>query len=172
MSEIHSESKLAKIRQALRENPGRKLGGEYLLLPRAGVGVILRQDPQRGIGLLLLKRRTRESDQWSGHMAFPGGRMKETDEKMINTTKRETLEETGIDLDKCELLGDLDDLPPGNKSVIVTPFVFLAPENLEVEKIETSEIEDHVWIPLSFFINKNNSVGYKMQIESASQEIE
>lgn len=162
-SESKAPPKLAEIREGLLKTPGRKLQGrEYSLLPKAAVGMILREDFERGMVVLLLKRETRDSDPWSGHMAFPGGRTKDSDKNMINTATREVMEETGINLAKCELLGTLDELPPGNRSVAVTPFVFLDNSKSEV-KIETKEIADYVWAPVSFFANKRNAEIFRAQ---------
>jgi 8-oxo-dGTP pyrophosphatase MutT (NUDIX family) len=167
-----SETGLDRIRRSILRNPGKKLEGhEYLSLPKAAVAVILRQDNQNGIMMLLLKRKTSETDPWSGHMAFPGGRMKDSDLQKINTAKRETFEETGIDLGKYEFLGSLDELPPGNRSVTVTPFVFFAAEDVKV-KVEAREINDYVWIPISFFTDKKNSVAYSVESMGAVREVE
>ena len=60
---------------------------------------------------LFIKRATRESDRWSAHIAFPGGRAEPTDEDGIYTAQRECFEEVGIDLAEPEFLhvGALDD---------------------------------------------------------------
>ena len=169
-SESKTPPKLEKIREGLLRSPGRKLAGEeYSLLPKAAVGMILREDLEKGLVLLLLKRETRVSDPWSGHMAFPGGRMNDSDKEMINTAKREVMEETGINLAKCELLGILDELPPGNRTVTVTPFVFFDIEKSEV-KIETKEIADFVWAPLSYFANKKNAEIFRAQTGGTLRE--
>ncbi len=109
--------------------------------------------------VLLLKRKTSEKDPWSGHMAFPAGRKKETDSNLRETANREVLEESGIDSKKCELLGTLEELLPGNRSLLVTPLVLLAPEATDVT-IDDREIADHVWIPLNFFMDQRNSSPY------------
>ena len=169
-SESKTPPQLEKVREGLLKTPGRKLEGkEYSLLPKAAVGVILREDLERGLIVLLLKRENRESDPWSGHMAFPGGRMKDSDKEMINTARREVMEETGINLARCELLGTLDELPPGNRSVTVTPFVFLDVEKSEVE-IETKEIADYVWAPVNFFANKRNAEIFRAQMGGTFRE--
>lgn len=130
---------------------------QFHSLPKAAVCMILRPDKtKQGLEVLLVKRKVSESDPWSGHMAFPGGRAKESDGELLNTARREVIEETGIDIGKFELLGSLDDVLPGNKSLCVTPFVTLASESIEVI-IDGREITDHVWIPLDFFMDKKNS---------------
>ena len=103
--------------------------------------------------VLLLKRKVSESDPWSGHMAFPGGRANDTERDIIETARREVMEETSIDFRNCELLGTLDDVLPGNRLLVVTPFVLMAPASTEV-KIDGREIADQVWIPLDFFMDE------------------
>ena len=60
------------------------------------------------------------------------------------------MEECGIDVGKCELLGTLDDILPGNILIAVTPFVVLTPESTIV-KIDGREITDYVGISHQFF---------------------
>jgi 8-oxo-dGTP pyrophosphatase MutT (NUDIX family) len=162
---------ISRIRTALRTTPGRKLEGkEYSSLPKAAVGMILRTVQENDVAVLLVKRKMMVSDPWSGHMALPGGRMKKSDAGMIETARREVKEETGIDIAMCELLGVLDELPPGNKSIAVAPFVFSASDELEV-RIETSEIDDYVWIPMSYFADKNNATTTKANVGGMMQDV-
>ena len=103
-------------------------------------------------------------------MAFPGGRYEESDGEMINTATREVMEECGIDFGKCEFLGTLDDILPGNRSLAVTPFVVLAPESIIV-KIDGREITDYVWIPISFFADRKNSSPMQVRRFGATHEV-
>ena len=66
---------------------------------RAAVAMIFREvedEPE----ILLIRRADREGDPWSGHIAFPGGRVDPTDISTQATAERETLEEIGLDLQK------------------------------------------------------------------------
>lgn len=61
--------------------------------------------------MLYIRRTSRQSDRWSGHVAFPGGKREAGDESSSYTAMRETFEEVGIDLAEeewCEV-GALDD---------------------------------------------------------------
>ncbi len=127
-------------------------------LPRAAVSVILKPDGRAGasLELLLVKRKEREGDPWSGHMAFPGGRFEEKDENILSTAAREAMEETGIDLTHCELLGRLNEvIPTSLSSIQVLPFVVLAPEMTGVA-LDNREIESSFWVPMSYFMDKKN----------------
>ncbi|MGI0092160.1 MAG: NUDIX hydrolase [Nitrososphaerales archaeon] len=156
---------LDSIRVSLQKSPGKRLvGDEYDTLPSAAVCLILKPDSTLGqVSALLVRRRISETDPWSGQMAFPGGRTSRRDQGIMKTAVREVLEETGIDLTKCEMLGTLDDLiPTSNRSLRVTPFVALAPESTVVS-VDGHEIVDYVWIPIAFFVDKNNSATYDVQ---------
>ncbi len=128
--------------------------------PKASVAVILRPNYRLNyLQVLLIKRKIRESDPWSGQMAFPGGRSSKSDKNPLSTAIREVMEETGLDLRDFSILGVLDDVVPGNVSIRVTPFVALSKEEASV-KIEPREVESFVWIPLSFFSDKKNKRSY------------
>lgn len=119
---------------------------------RAAVAAILR--PVDGdVEALFIRRAERPRDPWSGHMAFPGGRMDEHDPDLVATSIRETREEVGLDLERCgELLGRLDDVVPGDRrgllpGLVVTPFVWVVHDRpaLVPNGIEVAEIH---WAPL------------------------
>jgi 8-oxo-dGTP pyrophosphatase MutT (NUDIX family) len=78
----------------------------------------------------------------SGQIAFPGGKMENSDTDLSQTALRETEEEIGVDASKVQLIGKLSDLyiPPSN--FMVSPYVgFLEekpeflPDPEEVQKI-------------------------------------
>eukprot|EP01104_Vermistella_antarctica_P008664 TRINITY_DN2186_c0_g1_i1.p1 TRINITY_DN2186_c0_g1~~TRINITY_DN2186_c0_g1_i1.p1 ORF type:complete len:193 (+),score=9.40 TRINITY_DN2186_c0_g1_i1:145-723(+) len=46
--------------------------------------------------VLVLKRTVIESDPWSGHLAFPGGKREPNDETLLHTVVREVQEETSV----------------------------------------------------------------------------
>lgn len=111
---------VAAHRPSLIESAGR----------RAAVALVLRRAGERGLELLFIRRAEHESDPWSGHMGFPGGRAEPDDESLAATAVRETLEETGLDLTAdAELLGALDEvraLARGRPvDLVIAPFVFL-----------------------------------------------
>ncbi len=111
---------LQRVRRALAG-----LSPASLDLPRrAAVAVVLSGQPSAPT-LLLVRRSDRASDPWSGHMALPGGHAEPRDAGLLQTVRRETLEEVGVELGAAELLGQLDDLSPLRSSDIsVRPFVF------------------------------------------------
>src|SRR5689334_10230467 len=76
----------------------------------AAVAAVLR-DRGGEAEVLLIRRAQKETDPWSGHMAFPGGRQDPSDRDLLHTAVRETEEEVGLELRPEEhLIGRLDDL--------------------------------------------------------------
>ena len=65
---------------------------------QASVALILRGPEGASQEVLFIERATRESDPWSGHMAFPGGRLDDSDATSRAAAERETVEEVGLSL--------------------------------------------------------------------------
>ena len=96
--------------------------------------------------ILLVKRATRVTDPWSGHMAFPGGRRGHGDIDLMATACRVTREETGIDLTQCTSIGSLDSLfSTVRTDMRIQPFVFSCEEPPKVTL--NQELIAHYWIP-------------------------
>ena len=76
---------------------------EPLVLPvaegqtRAAVAALLRPGSD-GAEFLFIHRADDPRDHWSGHMAFPGGRVEPTDADSLAAALRETREEVDLDL--------------------------------------------------------------------------
>ena len=85
-------------------------------------------------------------------MAFPGGRKSQSDSDLLETVTRETLEETGVDLKQCLLLGALE---PIKSTLIpefnVLPFVFYCQDKPKVTLNE--ELVSSFWISLEDLLN-------------------
>jgi len=98
----------------------------------AAVAMILREaDP--GPEVLFIERAKRRGDPWSGHMAFPGGRIEPVDRDARDAAERETLEEVGLSLAGAEPLGRLGDLRGRHAgrpdaAMVVSAFVYHASE--------------------------------------------
>lgn len=136
--------------------PGKKVWRR--LMKRSAVAMIL-QVRQGELHILMIKRAEREGDPWSGHMAFPGGRMDKADAHGFAVAVRETEEEVGLTLgagDQC--IGRLSDIVTRPKrgpfGMAVTPFVF----RLEREVVFTpnEEVAEVVWVPLEFLLDSDN----------------
>lgn len=98
---------LEQVRRALSAHAPARLPAP---LPRQAAVSIVMREPPRGVELLFIRRAEREGDLWSGHVAFPGGRV-EAGEGPLDAAVRETLEEVGLDLRAgAERIGALDEI--------------------------------------------------------------
>ena len=137
-------------------NPGKKLLRR--IMKRSAVAMIL-QVRAGELHILMIKRAEREGDPWSGHMAFPGGRMDKADAHGYAVAVRETAEEVGLSLgpqDQC--IGRLSDLIArprrGTFGMAVSPFVFRLER--EVTFTLNHEVAEVVWVPLEFLLDTDN----------------
>ncbi len=137
-------------------SPGRKLLRR--LMKRSAVALVL-QVRDGELHILMIKRAEREGDPWSGHMAFPGGRMEKADPNGFAVAVRETEEEVGLALgsaDRCiGRLSDINARPQrGALGMAVTPYVFRL--DREVEFTPNYEVAEVVWVPLEFLLDTDN----------------
>jgi 8-oxo-dGTP pyrophosphatase MutT (NUDIX family) len=134
---------------------------------RSSVAIVLMDDNcSKEINMLMIKRAKRKGDPWSGDMGFPGGMFSsENDKKIHDTAVRELFEETGLKKDGLEYIGRLSELLTKTHEkvlpMIITPFVFKM--NGKVEWKKSSEVEELVWIPLSYFFYNENRVSVKIR---------
>lgn len=127
-------------------------------LTRAAVAAVLR-DGEEDAELLFIHRAEDPRDPWSGHMAFPGGRLDPSDEGLLAAALRETREEVGLDLSfDGERIGRLSDVPAVGRgrplNMVITPFVF------SIESLPSltpnHEVEAIVWVPIGFLADRSN----------------
>jgi 8-oxo-dGTP pyrophosphatase MutT (NUDIX family) len=101
--------------------------------------------------LLFIERSQHPGDPWSGHLAFPGGRVEPQDGGPRAAAEREVQEETGLDLGGGELLGRLDDLAGVHQRVVVSTFVYFLPR--PGDPVLNSEVQAAFWTPLSHLVD-------------------
>lgn len=140
-----------RVRGALANRPAGRIPEPECAI-RAAVALILRPSPNEGSEpeALLVRRAEVPGDPWSGHMALPGGRRDPDDADLLDTARRETLEETGLRLGREDHLGELGDIHPRSQhlpSICVTPFVAWLEGDQQVRV--NHELTGHVWVPLS-----------------------
>ena len=115
----------------------------------AAVAIVLSPDEVGRRDILFVRRATYEGDPWSGHIALPGGRVESGDLSLEDTARRETFEETGIDLVPGSCIARLASVAPRSmpERVTVHPFVFAydGPRNV----VLSDEIAEAWWIPLA-----------------------
>lgn len=150
---------LDEIRTRLERHDPRRIddGGG----PFASVALIFAGGP-RDPSVLFIERAKRIGDPWSGHMAFPGGRVEAEDADSRRTAERETFEEVGIDLSEAALLGRLDD-QAGRRAGswagrAIAAYVYHVDEPAEVAP--SPEVEEALWVPSRALLEPGNRVEY------------
>jgi len=129
---------------------------------RAAVAVCLRE--RRGAAeLLFIERAERDGDPWSGHMAFPGGRVEPGDRSSRRAAERETFEEVGMSLVGAEALGRLDDMrghhAAGHPALVISAFVYHVPAPPPL--VLSDEVEQAFWFPLAELHDPLRHVDYR-----------
>lgn len=152
---------LEEIRQALAAHEPQTTGGEAER--RAAVAMVLRE-VEGAPHVLFIERARHAGDPWSGHMAFPGGRVDPGDPGPQAAAFRETHEEVGLDLSGARLLGQLDDLHghrgAGVPRLVISAFVYHL-EGAEPPPLSINyEVEDAFWFPLRALGDPDRHVGY------------
>ncbi len=110
----------------------------------AVVAILLRNGTHPEV--LVMERAKRESDPWSGHWSFPGGR-RHPGESLLDAVRRETEEEVGLSPREPELLGCVEARAPANRpELLVVPFVFTS--DREEQPKPGPEVASLEWIPL------------------------
>ena len=116
----------------------------------AAVAMVLREAPG-GPDVLFIERARHESDPWSGHMAFPGGRVDPADPSPRSAAERETHEEVGLSIADARYLGRLPDLPGRGAArehgLVISGYVYLLEREAPLA-IDTSEVQQAFWFPL------------------------
>lgn len=127
----------------------------------AGTSPVLSQDPARiqasvalilceieqDLAVLFIARASHPGDRWSGHIAFPGGRVEARDRDAAQTAERETLEEVGLSIDRTQLVGRLNDLQGYSESILVSGFVYTVPGVPRL--VPNHEVASAFWLSFS-----------------------
>jgi 8-oxo-dGTP pyrophosphatase MutT (NUDIX family) len=124
----------------------------------AAVAVVLRVGGG-DIEALLIHRAERTSDPWSGHMAFPGGRLEPGDASPFHAAVRETGEEIALDVEHdATCLGRMSDATPRGRGrrlgLVIEPFVFVLHGDPALRL--SDEVQSVVWVPLRFLRDRGN----------------
>lgn len=130
--------------------------------PRAAVALVLRGG-QRSPELLFIERARHPGDPWSGHMAFPGGRVDPGDRDPRAAAERETHEEVGLSLAGAEPLGQLDDLEGRHAGrrlpLVISAYVYHLGEDAG-PLAPNHEVEATLWVPLATLVDPRHHVEY------------
>ena len=123
--------------------------------------------------LLMIKRAEHPKDPWSGHMAFPGGRIESSDATALSAAMREVREEIGLVLSPTDFITPLSPrytLRRGHRNqVFVSPFVFFLNEQPSLSVNEEVAAVTH--IPLRDLLNPSRYSSFAFSFESQSYQL-
>jgi len=121
------------------------------LKPAAVLLPLVRRGDQLSV---LLTQRAQHLQDHAGQISFPGGRIEPSDRGPVEAALREAAEETGLAVERIELLGTL----PNYRTVTrfdVTPVVGLIAAPIALS-LDASEVENAFEVPLSFLMDTRN----------------
>ncbi len=117
---------------------------------RAAVLVVFREGVH-GREVLLMRRKERDGDPWSGQISFPGGHAEPEDPSLLATALREAREEVGLEASELDgtptLVGERS---PGNlQHLIVSVFVGHLRDGRPVTLAPGPEASEVHWVLVS-----------------------
>lgn len=117
---------------------------------------------------VLLTRRTDHLHHHPGQISFPGGRVEKADVSAVMTALRETEEETGLDPERIELLGELPEYFTGT-GFRITPVVGLVHPPFEL-KLDAFEVAEAFEVPLAHFLDPANHQRHTMEYQGRMRQ--
>jgi 8-oxo-dGTP pyrophosphatase MutT (NUDIX family) len=148
----------------LESGPDLQTGGRT----RAAVAMILHQG-DHDLEILFIQRSSHDLDPWSGHIAFPGGKL-EDGELECQAARRETFEEIGIDLDHGRYLGRLSDIIGANLPVRVSCCLF-GVDRMNIRPVLNEEVRDLFWVTLSDLRDPNRNFRSSVAFDDKQFEV-
>ena len=150
---------IEQIRQSLATHQPKTLSADGVR--QAAVAIVLRGSGP-GPELLFIERARHEGDPWSGHMAFPGGRVEPADRDSRRTAERETQEEVGLSLASAAYLGQLDDLEGRHAGrpaqMVISAHIYHLDEPARV--VPNHEVQEVIWFPVAGLLEPDRQVDY------------
>ena len=117
---------------------------------------------------VLLTQRTSHLANHSGQIAFPGGKLDDTDADSIAAALREAEEEVGLTPDFIQVLGTLPIYTTGS-AFIITPVVALVRPGFRLSPNE-GEVADVFEVPLDFLMNPAHHRRHSLMAEGLQRE--
>lgn len=135
---------------------------------RAAVAMILHRCND-DVEILFIERAAHDLDPWSGHIAFPGGKLEEG-EGECQAARRETHEEIGIELEQACYLGRLSDIVGANLPVRVSCCLF-GIDKSGCRPVLNEEVRDLFWVRLSDLGDPHRHIQGSVAFDKKSFEV-
>ena len=113
----------------------------------AAVLIIIYDNPPK----ILMTKKPSTMAQHGGEISFPGGKFINSDNNLLETALRETKEETGLDISKNDIIGQLEQVSTLNSGFTILPFVCILDSITNL--VANSEVESFLQIPLISFLD-------------------
>ena len=134
-----------------------------LSLPKKGAVMLLISPDESGNPSILFTLRKANLKNHGGQISFPGGRFNEDEVDAVDVAIRECFEETGINIAKNQIMGNLTPLYIMPSNFDVQPVVALIDHKPE-HKIQVEEVEEVFFITLFDLINAElNTVNIELK---------
>jgi 8-oxo-dGTP pyrophosphatase MutT (NUDIX family) len=125
--------------------------------------IVMRERPT-----VLLTERTTHLSTHSGQIAFPGGKVDDTDVDAFDTALREAHEEVGLTRDFVQVLGALPTYITGT-AFIITPVVALVQPGFTLS-LNANEVADAFEVPLDFLMDPAHHRRHAFEWEGVRRE--
>ncbi|XP_006893463.1 PREDICTED: nucleoside diphosphate-linked moiety X motif 8, mitochondrial [Elephantulus edwardii] len=114
----------------------------------------------RGVpALLYTLRSSRLAGRHKGDVSFPGGKCDPTDQDVVHTALRETLEELGLEVSEQNVWGIMHPIPDQQKSTVVPVLANVGPLDPQSLKPSLEEVDEVFTLPLAHLLQAQNQ-GY------------
>lgn len=137
-----------------RWNPGHPRLQDLWKIKVRDAAVLIPVVDHPGETTVILTKRTEALRAHSGQVAFPGGRIDDTDPSAEFAAQRETEEEIGIRPDQVEVIGRMPDYIAGS-GFRIAPIIGIIQPGFELD-INEDEVETVFEVPLSFLMHPAN----------------
>ncbi|NCS90041.1 MAG: hypothetical protein AUK34_12155 [Ignavibacteria bacterium CG2_30_36_16] len=156
---------LAKLKNNLPAVPGILRKEEYF-----NSSVLIPLVPVNDEYFFLFEKRAAGIRQ-GGEICFPGGEVEDTDEDVIKTAVRETVEELGVNKNDIQIIGRLDTLVGPIGVTVDSAIAILKIDDVKTLPIDTNEVEKLFILPVSYF-EENPPERFKlnMQVHSTMKD--
>lgn len=142
---------LQKIESRVKQFQAKRLVDEKAVKGAVLVPLFIRD----GQFFLLFTKRSDDLPTHKGQIAFPGGKLEEEDNSLLDCALRETLEEIGIISSEIKVLGELNQIKTIGSNFLLSVFVGVVNYPFQLD-INTSEVQEIIEIPLELFLQQKN----------------